>query len=441
VGVTPDERAVLENLVDSALDAVDATDGEMSALIAHASGPLVDAWVRYGAANGVPQAVAAAEQLLAELAAGTAPEALGPNDAELLCRLRKTVRAWGYVDQATSLACTSMLAAGLAAAVLGGPISVPILVAAADLCAGAYAAVSVVSAVLELLPEPGDYLVVEALPQTLGENELAEVRAFLPIFGQAKVCGAASGVATGALIDWVAKRAAHKLLFSGAVGQMLARAAIRFPYVFGPIEDTVASVLSGLIAQFPIEDWLSGLGTRWCSYLSNGQRIPLDNHAVLQPPSPAIGSLTLPLPGTTNPALYRYFTNPQVPTPLEGVEIPAVANVCGELVEGSVRIQAAGVPVTITMGDNGPALDDIFQVNVDGQVVLTSNVPVLSVQTTVNLAPGDHQLDMRGLAAPDGIGTYFIDVIGGQLLNGPPLSGWDLNAGSVFHWTLQVPAP
>jgi hypothetical protein len=49
-----------------------------------------------------------------------------------------------------------------------------------------------------------------------------------------------------------------------------------------------------------------------------------------------------------------------------------------------------------------------------------------------------YALEMAGKAAPDGIGTYFISVAGGQLLNGPPLSGTNLVPGVVHKWTLRV---
>lgn len=104
----------------------------------------------------------------------------------------------------------------------------------------------------------------------------------------------------------------------------------------------------------------------------------------------------------------------------------------------SIDVSCGTTDVTIEMGDNGPALDDIFEVRIDGQSVLTSNAPVRSVTTSKALSRGQHQLQMVGLAAPDGIGTYFIRVTGATLSGGPALSGTNLTAGTVFSWILEV---
>ena len=73
--------------------------------------------------------------------------------------------------------------------------------------------------------------------------------------------------------------------------------------------------------------------------------------------------------------------------------------------------------------------------------------PTTAVSTVVTLAPGTYSLRMRGLAAPDMIGTYFVSISGGSsTLSGPGgcgasctfASGTDLNAGTTFFWTLTV---
>lgn len=125
--------------------------------------------------------------------------------------------------------------------------------------------------------------------------------------------------------------------------------------------------------------------------------------------------------------------------PEEGVKIALSYASCSGELRGEVTIKCGELKqVTITMGDNGPANDDIFEVVVNGDSVLTSSAPVRSVSTTITMPVGRHSLQMRGLAAPDGIGTYFISVSGGRLEGGPPLSGSNLTAGTVFTWTLVV---
>jgi hypothetical protein len=94
--------------------------------------------------------------------------------------------------------------------------------------------------------------------------------------------------------------------------------------------------------------------------------------------------------------------------------------------------------VTITMGDNGNLLDDIFEVVINGSTVLTSSVPVTTVSTTVSLPVGRTAVQMRGLAAPDGVGTYFIRFTGATVVSGDPLSGTDLTPGVVKTFVVEV---
>jgi len=63
---------------------------------------------------------------------------------------------------------------------------------------------------------------------------------------------------------------------------------------------------------------------------------------------------------------------------------------------------------------------------------------VRSISTTVNLVVGDHTVEMIGRAAPDGIGTYFIQFSGATVISGAPLSGSDLTPGVVKTFTIRV---
>jgi hypothetical protein len=93
--------------------------------------------------------------------------------------------------------------------------------------------------------------------------------------------------------------------------------------------------------------------------------------------------------------------------------------------------------VTITMGDNGAALDDIFEVVIDGRTVLTSSDAVRSVSVTLNLPKGRTTVLMRGLAAPDGVGTYFISFAGARVVSGAT-SGSDLTPGVTKTIVIEV---
>jgi len=63
---------------------------------------------------------------------------------------------------------------------------------------------------------------------------------------------------------------------------------------------------------------------------------------------------------------------------------------------------------------------------------------VRNICTSLNLTAGNHTVQMIGRAAPDGIGTYFITFTGATVVSGPPLSGSNLSAGTMFTWTINV---
>ena len=90
------------------------------------------------------------------------------------------------------------------------------------------------------------------------------------------------------------------------------------------------------------------------------------------------------------------------------------------------------------MGDNGSALDDIYEVVINGNTVLTSSSPVRSVSKVVTLPVGRTTVLMRGLAAPDGIGTYFISFSGARFVSGDALTGSDLTPGRTKQFVIEV---
>jgi len=108
--------------------------------------------------------------------------------------------------------------------------------------------------------------------------------------------------------------------------------------------------------------------------------------------------------------------------------VTATKSMCMGPEEKSIQFSCSTANVTITMGDNGALNDDIFEVVIDGDTVLTSSTPVRSTSTTVQLPLGEKSIVMRGHAAPDGIGTYFIRFDGATVVSGQT-SGSDLVPG------------
>ena len=93
--------------------------------------------------------------------------------------------------------------------------------------------------------------------------------------------------------------------------------------------------------------------------------------------------------------------------------------------------------ITITIGDNGSLNDDIFEVRIDGETILTSSSPVRSVSTTIQIPIEDTWVQMIGRAAPDGIGTYYIRFSGASVIGGDHTSGYDLTPGKVKNFFIR----
>lgn len=110
------------------------------------------------------------------------------------------------------------------------------------------------------------------------------------------------------------------------------------------------------------------------------------------------------------------------------VDVTGTKAICDDIKTDEIRVNCEGRQVTITMGDNGFVNDDIFEVSIGGKTVLTSSVPVRSVSTTVDLPLGRTTVVMSGRAAPDGVGTYYIQFSGATVVSGAT-SGDDLVPG------------
>lgn len=98
--------------------------------------------------------------------------------------------------------------------------------------------------------------------------------------------------------------------------------------------------------------------------------------------------------------------------------------------------------VLITFGDNGTANDDTFALLVNGTLMRSMGAPARKVGPIEinNLKPGVHTVSLRGITAPDAIGTFYIRIQGQdvQSITGPALTGTDLIAGAQKSWLVKV---
>ena len=123
--------------------------------------------------------------------------------------------------------------------------------------------------------------------------------------------------------------------------------------------------------------------------------------------------------------------------PVGDVRVSVTKDLCNRIASRSDTLSCGGAEVTVTFGDNGSLLDDIFAVDLAGRS-FSSNSPVRSTSGTVTLPSGSqHAVRMRGLAAPDGIGTYFISFTGASIVSGQA-SGSDLTPGVTKTFSILV---
>lgn len=95
--------------------------------------------------------------------------------------------------------------------------------------------------------------------------------------------------------------------------------------------------------------------------------------------------------------------------------------------------------VTITYGDNGAATDDTFALYADGSLISSMSSPTTAVTVNINLSPGNHEIKLVGITAPDSIGTYYVSFSSNvTVVSGAATSGSDLTAGVVKTWTINV---
>lgn len=99
--------------------------------------------------------------------------------------------------------------------------------------------------------------------------------------------------------------------------------------------------------------------------------------------------------------------------------------------------------IAITFGDNGSANDDTFALFVNGQLIHSMSAPARSVGPFKidNLKAGVvHTIQLRGITAPDAVGTYYIEFSGNDIdsIEGDSYTGSDLTAGASKTWKLLI---
>ena len=438
-GLDAQQSSVLSAWVATSLAQASEVEAEVGEVIDALSPSQKEAVLRVAMANGLGD-------VLDVIRGGTAaPLALSNDALAAFCALEDAKANLELAQNVTTYSCTAV--AALAVAVLFGStigiafpeeiVTVPGLLAASAKCAEALALQEAAGLVLSLIPSIGGDLQLQADGSTtLQAGESVTITASLTVSNLSAIC--AEDLSTSGddgleeqlaeiLTERLKKRAPLRQVFTAAqnisstVAEQLEEAVEDAVQV--AVGATVGGVIGAAIGAFcdAVEGALSPQFEVDPALLST----------TLTPSTPDISVA----PGAQGLLVSCSDTATDSTT----ATLKVTLDLCSEPRSGEIGITCGETQsVTFTIGDNGSALDDIFQLRVDGVVVLTSSVPVTSTSTTIELTVGDHLVQMDGLAAPDGISTYFINVVGGTLTNGPPQSGSNLTAGTSFQWTLVV---
>ncbi|MEZ5652530.1 MAG: PKD domain-containing protein [Burkholderiaceae bacterium] len=357
-----------------------------------------------------------------------------------VCRLKATAE---LVDRAGSISSAACGVVSIGALIGGAalPFDGPAIEAAA---AAAYVKYCVplsiaaqVGTVMAALVSPIDLtLKSSASPNTLRGSETAEIRATVEFFGASGICSEVAAQASSALISrTLGEQITWRVMRKSVSLKLLAEAYARlggdnFNDLLLVIQDTVSDSLSATGLMDAFSDVVGSL----CSNISGGAAL-VPAGKVFKLPALDEGILQFKLDGTG-----QYSCPPPGPVFKQNVRLQGSLKLCESApASTSVEVNCGTARVTISIGDNGSALDDIFEVVIDGRSVLTSSVPVRFTSATIDLVSGaTYTVTMRGLAAPDGIGTYGIGFTGARVIGGAATSGTDLVPGVSKQFVIEV---
>jgi hypothetical protein len=444
-----DERELLLAIYKAAREDVAANVANMRAMLDAPGGDeLARLILLYANANGYPELRATLSEISASgvpalqsgLKALTAAAA-GPSADEILsvlCKVKTISKALSLTSDIVSFTCDALLLAAVAAAVVpadGPVVDAALLFTWVARCGVAEAPLQAAGFVNDMVDGIEPDLRFEASPTNPQAGQTVKLSASIELAGIDDVCNFAAGKAKDEIVEEIAERALERLLRKKAALRAIREAIKLFSGdLVEELEDRLEESVVRAVNRTALGEALKKLSDKVCGLAQAGVPIVSElNQSTLRGPDPNVGVRTFLPDGTA-----EYKCPAQSSNAADAVTFTATRQLCDGEEKKTVTVTCRSRQVTITMGDNGSANDDIFEVRIQGRTVLTSSAPVRSISTTVNLAAGDHTVEMIGRAAPDGIGTYFIQFSGATVIGGAPLSGTDLTPGVVKTFTIRV---
>lgn len=444
-GVDGEERELLIATYTAAEQDTAAKVARLEALLAEPGGEEVaELFFRFANANGYGALRQQMDELLAPDGAASALRvAAAASSAQIdeilaiVCAVRDASELLSTGSDLLSTGCDALLVLAVAAAAFPGegPAGEAAALATwATACGAIEATVELALLINELVGSIEPDLRFEGSPTSPGAGESVELRAEIELAGLDDICAFTVGKARSEMIEELAEKAVERLLRKKLALRAISR-AVRFfsDDVFEELEDRLEELVVRAIDHTAIGNLLEELTAKVCDVFQAGVPLLDDLSVIMEGPDPNVGTLTFNGDGTAS-----YTCPDDTSQSADSVTFTARREICGDQAEQTVTVTCQSRPVTITIGDNGSANDDIYEVRIEGETVLTSSVPVRSISTTVQLAVGDHVVEMIGRAAPDGIGTYFISFSGATVIGGDALSGTDLTPGVVKTFVIRV---
>lgn len=337
----------------------------------------------------------------------------------------------------TQFACAALLGLGVGAVLLPEPILDPVLLSAWVIrCSGAQVAIELASNVGDLLGAVDADLTLTAAPTSLPvAGQTSKLVARLNVGGADDICQLGGALGGQAASQVVANRIVNKVinrLVKSNIGVRLVLKSYRLmgeEYAEAFVRNLSAAATQAL-TKGTIDQAIKTAANALCP--AGGLCDPLiDTRAVLK----TNADLVFPQPDRSA----QFICPVRFPGDPSSYTFASQKRVCGDdLKAPEVEITCGGKMVTITMGDNGSALDDIYEVVIDETFILTSGRPERVVSGIFELPAGVYTVQMFGRAAPDGIGTYYISFSGARLLSGDATSGTDLTPGRVKTFQIEV---
>lgn len=367
------------------------------------------------------------------------PDAVCDELIPALCALKTSVQVLETSGAVVGAACDLLLAAALGATLYPGDgpaVEAAALFAWVSACGTVEASIDVFAVFSDLISEMDTDLKFDISNANPLPTTPAILKPTLEVFGVDDICQIGAGAGASRIVEKLAEQATARLIKR----KFTLRAMQKIFEQLG--EDSLQSFLQLLedtsarvITQLNLDTAIQNFAAPYCADIYGAELI-ISSTRVLTGPNPNEGTLNFLSDGTA-----EYFCPEETTASSSNTfSFTAQLDICGENSSIERQVSCSTKPLIIEMGDNGSALDDIYEIRVNGTSVLTSSSPVRNTSISLELPAGStNTIEMLGRAAPDGIGTYFVYFYGAATVSGAPNSGSDLTPGVVKVFTVVMP--